>query len=121
MKKEIICVVCPNGCLITVEGEGERIGSIQNYKCARGLDYAKAEFVNPCRTLTSSVQLEGASRRMLPVRSSGPIPRGIMLACMEQIKQQKVHSPVEMHQVIISDILGTGQDIIACMRIEQEG
>ena len=43
MKKEIICTVCPMGCHITVEGEGEQILSVTGYTCKRGLEYARSE------------------------------------------------------------------------------
>ena len=36
MKKEIICVVCPSSCHITVEGEGEDIRKVEGYTCNRG-------------------------------------------------------------------------------------
>ena len=42
MKKEIICTVCPMGCRITVEGEGENIVSVTGYTCKRGEVYASA-------------------------------------------------------------------------------
>lgn len=118
MKKEITCIVCPRGCRITVEGQEGHIDKIENYQCDRGKAYARTEFISPRRILTSSVSLNGVGIRMLPVRSSIPIPRDIMLDCMKQIKKQSVHAPVIMHQIIISDILGTGADMIACMTIE---
>ena len=44
MKNEIICTVCPRGCHIQVEGEGEKILSVEGQGCKRGLEYASAEF-----------------------------------------------------------------------------
>ena len=44
MKKEIICTVCPMGCHILVEGEGENIISVTGNTCKRGEVYASAEF-----------------------------------------------------------------------------
>ena len=46
MKKEIICTVCPRGCHVLVEGEGEQILNVEGYSCKRGLEYAGAEFAH---------------------------------------------------------------------------
>lgn len=115
MEKEIICVVCPKGCRMKVTGENGQIKNIENHSCSRGVEYAKSEFKSPCRILTSSIQVEGAEdKRMLPIRSSAPIPKDQLLSCMEQIKKTKAQASVEMHQPIIKNILGTGIDMIAC-------
>ena len=115
MEKEIICVVCPRGCRIKVTGEDGQIRNIENHGCSRGVEYASSEFISPCRILTSSVPVEGAKdKRMLPIRSSAPVPRDQLLPCMELIKKTKVNTSVQMHQTIIENILGTGIDMIAC-------
>jgi CxxC motif-containing protein len=118
MKKEIICVICPRGCKMTVEGEEERIENIKGYGCNRGIEYAKTEFACPCRILTTSVPLKGGNRKMLPIRSSAPIPRHLLTDCMKQIKLHSVEKPVLLHQVIIENIMGTGTDMIACMTVK---
>jgi CxxC motif-containing protein len=116
MKKEIVCIICPEGCRITVEGEGNQVNSTENSGCKRGEEYAINEFVSPCRILTTTVRVPG--RRMLPVRSSKPVPRELLLPCMAEIKKKTAEVPVWMHQVILPDILGTGIDVISCMPME---
>lgn len=119
MKKEVICIICPRGCHIQVEGEGGTVTKIENNECKRGYEYAKSEFINPCRILTTSVRLEGnAPRKMLPVRSNKAIPKNMLLPCMAEVKKHTIKAPVSMYQVIIKDILGTGADMVACMPIE---
>jgi CxxC motif-containing protein len=119
MTKNITCIICPTGCQITVNGEGSRIDSIENYKCGRGKVYAKKEFVDPSRILTSSVAVIDSDRCLVPIRSSQPISLDRLFACMEEIKKITVSAPVKMHQVIISNILDTGVDIIACAPVER--
>ena len=118
MRKEIVCIVCPKGCKIRVEGTAERVSSIEGNQCSRGYAYAESEFIDPCRILTSSVRLQGARRKMLPVRSSRAISKKQLMNCMELIRKAEVKAPVELHQVIIADILGTGADMIACMPVD---
>ncbi len=118
--KEIICVVCPKGCRVQVRGQAGRVDEISGHQCARGEKYARSEFLDPRRILTSSVRLSGPGRNLLPVRSSEPLPRDRLLDCMAEIKKRRVDRPVAMHQVIIENILGTGVNMIACLPLEKE-
>jgi len=115
MKKEIICTVCPRGCRITVEGEGEKILSVEGYGCKRGVTYASNEFINPVRILTTTVLADG---ELLPVRSKEPVPKDKLFDCMEVIRAAKVSLPVKMHDVIISNICNTGVDIVATKAVK---
>lgn len=118
MKKEIICTVCPIGCNIIVEGEGENITSINGYQCNRGLEYGKNEFAHPVRILTTIVKVENSSTPLLPVRSNKPIPKELLMECMEKIKEVKLTSPIKSKSVIISNICDSGVDIIATASID---
>jgi len=115
MKKEIICTVCPRGCRITVEGEGEKILSVEGYGCKRGVTYASNEFINPVRILTTTVLADG---ELLPVRSKEPVPKDKLFDCMEVIRAAKVSLPVKMHDVIISNSCNTGVDIVATKAVK---
>ena len=113
MKKEIICTVCPRGCHIMVEGEGDTVLCVEGYSCKRGLEYASAEFAHPVRILTTTVKLAGVQSDLLPVRSTAPIPKEKIFDCMEVIRSVEAALPVSRYDVIVRDICGTGVDIVA--------
>ncbi len=113
MEKEIICTVCPMGCHIFVEGEGDRIDRIEGFTCKRGEEYGRAEFSHPVRILTSTVKITGADQPLLPVRSEGPVPKELIPSCMEEIRNTVAKAPVGVHDVIIENICGCGVNIIA--------
>lgn len=113
MKKEVICTVCPRGCRITVEGEGETISSVEGYSCKRGLEYASAEFAHPVRILTTTVKLAGEEHDLLPVRSSAPVPKEKLFDCMAVIRTAEAARPVRRYDVIVPNICGTGVNIVA--------
>ena len=117
MKKEIICTVCPRGCHVMVEGEGEQILNVEGYSCKRGLEYASAEFAHPVRILTTTVKMAGSGNDLLPVRSNKPVPREKLMACMEVIRGIEVQLPVNRYDVIVADICGTGADIVATKNV----
>ncbi len=118
MKKEIICTVCPRGCHITVEGEGEKILAVEGYACKRGLEYATNEFAHPVRILTTTVKLAGVAGDLLPVRSAKPLPKEKLFDCMEVIRATEVALPVNRHDVVVADICGTGVDIVATKTVK---
>lgn len=108
--KELTCVVCPRGCRITVSDD---LLEVSGNRCPRGKTYAIQEAKDPVRTVTSTVKLEGASVRRLPVRSSVPVRKELMFKIMDEIKKAEAAAPVNEGDVIINNILDTGADIIA--------
>ena len=118
MKKEIICTVCPRGCHIMVEGDGEKVLSAEGYSCKRGLEYANTEYAHPVRILTTLVKIDGVQNDLLPVRSNQPLPKEKLFDCMDVIRKTKVGLPVKMHDVIIKNICETGVDIVATKAVK---
>ncbi len=113
MKKEIICTVCPMGCVITVEGENGKIDSIEGFTCQRGKTYAENEFISPVRILTSTAKISGAKCPLVAVRSKTPVPKDKLFDCMEEIKKLNLTAPVKRGDVLIANVCGTGVDIVS--------
>ncbi|MGI6211848.1 MAG: DUF1667 domain-containing protein [Anaerovoracaceae bacterium] len=112
VEKEIICITCPAGCRIKVKSENGEIVEISGHTCKRGEEYARNEFLDPRRTLTSVVKANGYTCPVISVRSSEPIPKDKMLEAMDVIRKTEAEPPFYVGKVVISDILGTGADII---------
>ncbi len=122
MKTELNCIVCPMSCLISVEQDdtsGEMI-SISGNTCKRGENYALNELINPMRQLTSTVAIQNARYRRLPVILSSEIPKGKIFDVMERIKEVTITAPVSIGDTIISDVCGLGVDVIASRSMEIE-
>lgn len=113
MKKEYICIVCPKGCHIVVDGD-----NISGYTCLRGLNYVKQESIDPRRTLTTTVKVNDKNIRVCPVKSSDTLPKDKLFASMEEINKISVNLPIKLHQVVIKNILNTGVDIITTKEIK---
>lgn len=106
MKKQITCIVCPRGCVMTAEGSGDN-WSVTGNACKRGEKHAIGECVNPVRTVTSTVRVDNRQDTMLPVKTENPIPKGEMFAVMERIRAATVSAPVKIGDVIIDQVFGT--------------
>jgi len=111
----MICIVCPLGCKLTVtEKESSDKGfEVSGNKCPRGLEYGVIEMTNPTRVLTTTIKVNNAHLKRLPVRTKGAIPKPQIFDIMKVINKAEVTAPVTMGQVIIENILETGIDIIA--------
>jgi CxxC motif-containing protein len=111
MTRNLTCIVCPKGCPLTVELEGEQILSISGHTCRRGEEYARTECIAPMRTLTTTVALVGGG--VLPVKTDRPIPKKLLFACMEAVNAACAHEDTRLGDVVIENILGTGANLVA--------
>ncbi len=119
IKKTITCTVCPIGCKIdvTMTSSGE-IRDISGNTCKRGAAYAEAEFTNPVRTLTTTVKLENSEEKLLPVRTSAPIPKGKLFDAMAIVSTLTVSAPIVRGAVVVHDFVEKGIDLVACKSVE---
>ena len=84
-KKELTCICCPKGCMITVMTDGKNIGEVKGYTCQRGRAYAEKEVLSPARILTSTVRVRGGVRPLTSVKTKTEIPKDRIRACMQEI------------------------------------
>ena len=118
-EKELVCVVCPMGCNITVTMEGSEILSVKGNTCPRGEAYARQECIMPMRILTSTVKIEGAVHRVLPVITDREIPLEKMEAAMKEVREVSVNAPVQVNDIIIENIADTGANLIASRSMDR--
>ena len=117
-KRELTCINCPMGCQLTVTLDGGAVTAVTGQTCPRGKAYAESEVTNPVRTLTSVVRAEtAAGEKMLPVRTSKPIPRPLLFHAMDAIRGITVTAPVKTGDVLVSNFMETGVDLVACKDI----
>lgn len=120
MKKTIICTVCPNGCEVVAEYTSRDDVKLSGNRCRRGIEYCINECFDPKRTFTSSVAINGATRRRMPVRTTAPISKALLFACAEELKKIALEAPVVCGQTVAANILGTGVDLVACMTLDKK-
>ncbi len=122
MKKhhDLVCIVCPMGCRLTVQEDPTKAKgyAVEGNICKRGVDYAVKELTSPTRMLPTTVKISDGFISRLPVRTTDAIPKDLIFKAMDEINKVKVKAPVKCGSVIISNILGTGVDIIATRSME---
>jgi CxxC motif-containing protein len=108
----IICILCPKGCRAILRDRGEEIENPEKL-CKRGIGYVREERREPKRLLTTTVKTKDSRLKLFPVRTSGPVPKGILPDCMKAIADLAVKPPIRCGEVIVSNLLHSGQDLIA--------
>ena len=105
---EIVCIACPRGCRLAVDGGLNVSGN----SCERGIVYGRNEVLNPVRVVSSTVWIEGGIHRRCPVKTSGSIPKHLVFAAVKALGNICLQTPVNAGQVVVSDVCGTCVDFI---------
>lgn len=112
MKREMICIVCPNGCDLVVEIQEGQKPAVQGALCKNGAEYAHNELTNPMRTIASSVVLHGGVLPLVSVRLNRPVPKEMIFPIMEEIDKIALQAPVCLGDVILQNVCGSGSDVV---------
>ncbi len=110
--KVIRCIVCPTGCQIQAIPKGSDI-VFEGYTCERGLEYAKQEFYEPKRILTTTVRVEDGFLPLIPVRTDKPILKDRLREALNEIAKTVVRAPIKMGDILIENILELDSNLIA--------
>ena len=119
-KKHFVCVVCPIGCEIDVVHDGSKIISMEGNKCERSEEFVSQELIEPMRILTTTVRIQGSRWVVIPVRTNESVPKRLFPRIMRQLRRVKLQAPVNMLDVVVRDVLGTGVNIIATRTMPRE-
>ena len=109
MTKELVCIVCPRSCRMTITSDGDELVVTGN-TCKRGKEFAVSEMTDPRRTVCTSVPV-------LPVRVSGPIPKNRIFDLMHEVNRITVSKRLGREEVVVPNILNLGVDLIATSNI----
>jgi len=117
--QEVTCILCPVGCKIIVEIKDGEITELRNAGCKRGRDYAEQEIKSPVRDFFTTVRVKGGKIPVVSVRSTGPIPKRMLMRCASKLAEIVVPAPVRIGDVIVKNMMNLGVDIIATKNVEK--
>ena len=106
MIKEMTCIVCPNGCLIKVEQNGDDI-TVTDALCKRGIVFGKNELTCPMRSITSTVATKFDDFPLLTVKTEGELPKDKIFEAMKMINDVLIKKRLTVGDVVIKDCFGT--------------
>ena len=115
MKKELTCIGCPMGCLLSVEMEDGTVTRVDGNSCLRGDSYAKQECTAPERMLASLMTTDGAMP--ISVRTERPVPKASVFRCLAEMRATHPKLPVHIGDVLIENVANTGVSVIATRNV----
>ncbi len=119
MERHLICINCPMGCRLVVKIENGRAVNVEGQGCRRGAEYARQEAVAPLRVLTGNMKAQGCTQPF-SVRTDKPVPKELLLPCARELKRHHPVPPVAMGDIVITNLLGTGCNVIATQDLAAE-
>lgn len=109
-----LCIGCPLGCRLEVEESETGVGvEVRGFSCRKGKTFAEREHHDPRRMVTTTVAVTGGRWSRLPVHTTAEVPKDLVHDVVRSLRSVRVSAPVELGQLIASDVLGTGSDVVA--------
>ena len=118
MEKGLICIGCPLGCEISVELLDNEIVKISGNTCPRGERYAREEITAPTRIVTTTVRVKNGHLPVVSVKTKSDIPKQKIMECIRALQGVSIEAPVKINQIVMTDVVGTGVDIIATKNVK---
>ena len=115
--KEFICITCPMGCHLKVDDSDKNNIIVTGNTCPRGKLYGINEVTRPKRMVTSSVMVIGGEDLVVSVKTKEAIDKALIFDVLKELKNVKVKAPVKIGDVIISNVLNTGIDIVSTRNV----
>ncbi|HHV42635.1 MAG TPA: DUF1667 domain-containing protein [Clostridiaceae bacterium] len=112
---KVICILCPRGCHLRVNPETYFVTGNQ---CPDGPEYAKKELQRPVRTVTATVTVNGGRFSRLPVKTEYPVNKDLIPDIMAALKNVVVSPPLNVGDVVVADIAGSGVNIVATRKLK---
>ncbi len=117
MKRDLVCIVCPKGCRLTLEYEGNNLLSVGGATCPKGKEYATSEISDPRRNFAGSVTIRGGRFRTCSVKSSHSIPLDKLIRLGELSHGITIDAPVNVGDTVASGLLDGEVDLIATRKV----
>jgi len=117
MTREFTCIICPNGCEITVTIENNVVIKTEGSLCKKGEEYVVQDITAPKRTLSSSIKVIGGDLPLVSVRLSDFIPKEKIFEVIDVIKKIEIEAPTHIGQIVIENILGLGSNVVITKNI----
>lgn len=116
--REMVCIVCPMGCHLTVTRGDDGAVSVTGNTCRRGETYGAQEFTNPMRVVTSSVFVDGGQMPLASVKTRSTVPKAKIGEVLSALTQVRLTAPVNIGDVVAPNVAGTGVDVVATRRVD---
>lgn len=117
MIKKFTCPNCGSDYIINMDNY-EDVVKIKEIECATESESNESKYSEGI--LTTLVRIKGADCRVVPVKSSGPISKKMWVECSKALSRIYVGAPIRIGDIVCSNILNTGVDIICARNVKKQ-
>jgi CxxC motif-containing protein len=104
-----------------LEIEDGDMKAVQHNSCKRGVEYAKQEYYDPKRMVTTTVAVTGGILKRVPVRTSEPIGIQRVNDLLQAVYTLTVEAPLPIGTSVIENFQETGIDVITTRNVRKSG
>lgn len=106
MKRNLTCIICPRGCSLIADINGDQV-TVTGHTCPKGEEYAINECLHPVRTVTATVRVANRHNTMVSVKTETPVDKDRMMDVMALLRRTSVEAPLEIGDVVLPDACGS--------------
>ncbi|WBW98518.1 DUF1667 domain-containing protein [Oceanirhabdus sp. W0125-5] len=115
----IYCKRCTMGCELKVNESNGNI-SVEGNLCKKGAAYGKEEILKEERVLTFKLPIKNGYFNKIHVKTSCEISKELWEKVYELVYSLELEAPIEVGEVILENILGTGIKLVSERKIDRE-
>ena len=116
--RELTCIGCPVGCMMTIELEEGAVIKVLGNTCQRGEVYARKEVTNPTRIVTSTIRVLEGMLPVVSVKTKEDIPKEKIMDCMMEINATIATAPIRIGDILIENVAGTKVAVVATKNVK---
>ena len=105
---KVTCIMCPVGCELDVEKQGEKI-TVTGNGCPRGVIYGEREVTKPERIVTT---VKIYKDRTLSLKTDKPIDKQFVSQVLKAVKRVEVAPNPKAGDILIENIFNTGVNVV---------
>lgn len=106
--REFTCIVCPNGCHLTIDDNMKVSGNT----CKKGEEFAIQEITNPTRNISSTCRTTFSFAPVVPVKTDKEIKKELIFDVMKEINKVVIDKRLKIGDIVIPNVLGTDTNIV---------
>lgn len=115
----LTCIKCPRGCHVSANIVDGEVQKVEGNFCPRGDDYIRQELIDPKRTVTTTVRLNGSKlQSQVPVKTDQEISKYKVQDVIEALANTELYTPVSIGDVVVENICNTGANIVITKTIK---
>lgn len=118
MIRDFICEGCPKKCLVSIDSVNG-LNNVSGNECIKGYDIANKKIGEKKEVLTTLVRIKGGYKNVVGVKSTGPIDLKIHIECSKALSRLNVGAPISIGDIVCTNILNTGLDIVCVENVDK--